>query len=71
MAGRERIDQLWEKAGGGLRQWRNALILMAPDGDLWSKAEEAMREVMAYEMVLDIVEKGSMDLSEAGATTPC
>ena len=65
VAGRERIDQLWEKAGGGLRQWRNALILVAPDGDLWSNAEEAMREVMAYEMVLDNVEKGSMDLSEA------
>src|SRR5205823_336727 len=23
VVGRERIDQLWEKCGGGLRQWRN------------------------------------------------
>lgn len=65
VVGRERIDHLWEKAGGGLRQWRNALILVAPDRDLWGKADEAMREVMAYEMVLASVDKGSLDVSES------
>ena len=63
LVGREQIDQLWEKVGGGLRQWRNALILVAPDRDLWSKAEEAMREVMAYESVIADAEKGSIELS--------
>jgi len=64
LVGRDRIDQLWEKAGGGLRQWRNALILVAPDKELWSKAEEAMREVMAYETVIVDAEKGPMDVSQ-------
>lgn len=58
--GRERVERLWEKAGAGLREWRNALILVAPDGELWAKAEEAMREFMAYELVLQEVGKGSM-----------
>lgn len=62
--GRDRIDQLWEKVGGGLREWRNALILVAPDKELWGKAEEAMREVMAYETVIADAEKGPMDISQ-------
>jgi hypothetical protein len=61
--GRERIDQLYEKVGGGLRQWRNSLVLVAVDSDLWGRAEEAMREVMAYESVLDRSNKAGADLS--------
>ena len=49
--GVEKVRQLWDRVGGGLRQWRNALILVAPDQELWSKAEEAVREVLAYEAV--------------------
>ncbi len=47
----KRIQQLWDRVGGGLRQWRNSLILVAPDQELWSKAEESVREVLAYESV--------------------
>ena len=49
--GEGKIRQLWDRVGGGLRQWRNALILVAPDQELWDKAEEAVREVLAYESV--------------------
>ena len=49
--GEGKIRQLWDRVGGGLRQWRNALILVAPDQELWGKAEEAVREVLAYESV--------------------
>jgi hypothetical protein len=63
MLGVDQISQLFEKVGGGLRQWRNALILVAPDRDLWSRAQEAMREVMAYESVLDRAAKAAVDLS--------
>ena len=49
--GVDKVRQLWDRVGGGLRQWRNALILVAPDQELWSKAEEAVREVLAYESV--------------------
>lgn len=49
--GQGKVHQLWDKVGGGLRQWRNALILVAPDQELWGKAEEAVREVLAYESV--------------------
>ena len=49
--GEERVRQLWDRVGGGLRQWRNALILVAPDQELWGKAEDAVREVLAYESV--------------------
>ncbi|MBI3978251.1 MAG: ATP-binding protein [Chloroflexi bacterium] len=64
LAVRQPIDQLWEKAGGGLRQWRNALVLVAPDRELWAKAEEAMREVLAYESVIADVEKRSIQVSD-------
>lgn len=59
---REPIDQLWERAGGGLREWRNALILVAPDEELWQRARDAMREVMAYDAVISTVEKGTKAL---------
>ena len=49
--GADKVQQLWDRVGGGLRQWRNALILVAPDQELWGKAEEAVREVLAYEAV--------------------
>jgi hypothetical protein len=65
LAGRERIDRLWEKVGAGLREWRNALILAAPDADLWGKAEEAMREVMAYEVVLADIGKKTVEVSQS------
>lgn len=64
LTGRERIDQLWEKAGGGFRQWRNSLVLIAPDRDEWTKADEVMREVMAYEQVIDKASKKSMEISD-------
>lgn len=57
-AGREAVERLWDRVGGGLREWRNALILVAPDRDRWRMAEEAMREVMAHEKVLDQAEAG-------------
>src|SRR5581483_4225426 len=63
LAGRDRVEQLFEKVGGGLREWRNSLILVAPDSDLWGRAEEAMREVMAYESVIDRASKTRVDLS--------
>ncbi len=63
-AGRERLEQLWAKAGGGFRQWRNALLLVAPDNDLWGRAEEVMREVMAYESVIDTARKRTLEISQ-------
>ena len=59
-AGAERVAQLWDRVGGGLRQWRNALVLVAPDQELWDRAGEAVREVLAYESVL---ESGLQNLS--------
>ena len=50
--GAERVEQLWDRVGGGLREWRNALVLVAPDQELWASAGEAVREVLAYEWVL-------------------
>lgn len=50
---RKAIEELWNRVGGGLRQWRNSLILVAADRDLWERAEQALREVLAYEQVLD------------------
>ena len=49
--GADKVRQLWDRVGGGLRQWRNALILVAPDHELWGRAEEVVREVLAYELV--------------------
>jgi hypothetical protein len=57
-AGAEAVIELWKHAGGGFRQWRNALLLVAPDRELWGRAEEAMRQVMGYEDVMSDLEKG-------------
>ena len=56
----ERVEQLWDRVGGGLRQWKNALVLVAPDQELWDQAGAAVREVLAYESVL---ESGLQNLS--------
>ncbi len=50
--GSDRVEQLWDRVGGGLRQWRNALVLVAPDQELWDRARDAVREVLAYDQVL-------------------
>lgn len=59
----DKITRLWERSGSGFRQWRNALIIVAPDADLWTRAEDAMREVMAYRAVLDSVGKGGVEVT--------
>ena len=59
----ERVRQLWDRMGGGLRQWRNALVLVAPDREFWDRAEHAVREVLAYESVVGSAGKQSLDLS--------
>ena len=48
----EAIERLWDRVGGGLRTYRNSLLLVAPDRQLWNSAEEAVREVLAYDTVL-------------------
>ena len=63
--GRERIDELWASAGGGFREWRNSLLLIAPDRELWDRAAEVMREVLAYEHVVAEAEGDRMELSQA------
>lgn len=60
---RQRIDNIWRKVGGGLREWQNALVLVAPDRELWDRAEQAVRDVLAYETVLDRKAKGADDIS--------
>ena len=50
--GNETVDRVWDRVGGGLRTYRNSLILAAPDSELWSSAEDAVREVLAYEAVM-------------------
>ena len=59
----ERVRQLWDRLGGGLRQWRNALVLVAPDQEFWGRAEHAVREVLAYESVVGSAGRKSIDLS--------
>ena len=59
----ERVRELWDRVGGGLRQWRNALVLAAPDRELWIRAEDAVREVLAYESVVGSTGKRAIDLS--------
>lgn len=51
-SGSDKVEQLWDRVGGGLRQWRNTLVLVAPDQELWERASDAVREVLAYEQVL-------------------
>lgn len=48
----DRIEELWQGVGGGFRRWRNSLVLVAPDQELWDRAGDAVREVLAYEQVL-------------------
>ena len=62
--GREKIDQLWERSGGGLRQWRNALILIAPDREQWSRTDDAMRSVIAFEWAISAAERRILDVSD-------
>jgi len=53
LSGTEQIEQLWDRVGGGLRQWRNALILVTSDQELWERARGTTREVLAYQSVLE------------------
>ncbi|MPZ22055.1 MAG: DUF499 domain-containing protein [Dehalococcoidia bacterium] len=46
------IEGLWSRAGSGFREYRNPLMLIAPDQDQWRRAEDAAREVLAYGVVL-------------------
>lgn len=60
---RKVVEELWNRVGGGFRQWRNALVLVAADRDLWERAEQALREVLAYELILDQKAKDADTLS--------
>ncbi len=62
-ADEEKVRQLWDRVGGGLRRWRNALVLVAPDREFWSRAKDAVREVLAYESVVASAGRESIDLS--------
>ena len=64
-AGDAPLRQLWDRVGAGLRRWRNALILVTPDQELWGRAEEAVREVLAYESVLDSKSGKGINLTES------
>ena len=46
------IERLWDRVGSGLRTYRNSLVLVAPDAQTWTAADDAMRQVVAYEAVL-------------------
>ena len=59
----EAIERLWDRAGGGLRTYRNSLLLVAPDRQLWTSAEEVVREVLAYDAVIG--GRAAAQLSEA------
>ena len=59
----EKIVHIWDRVGGGLRQWRNALILVAPDRALWNRTEDAVREVLAYESVIGSKSQTTIELS--------
>ena len=64
LTGDDRVHDLWDRVGGGFRQWRNSLILVAPDQELWERAEETVREVLAYDSVVSSVGGSSFDLSQ-------
>ena len=51
-ANQQAIERLWDRVGGGLREYRNSLLLVASDAELWGNAEEAVREVLAYDAVI-------------------
>ena len=40
------------------------MILVAPDQELWERAEEAVREVLAYDSVVSSVGRSGFDLSQ-------
>ena len=63
-AGDVPVRQLWDRVGGGLRQWRNALILISPDQELWGRAEEAVREVLAYDSVIASTQGKDVNLTQ-------
>ena len=63
-SGEDKVRHLWDRVGGGLRQWRNALVLVTPDQELWGKGEEAVREVLAYEAVIASPEGRALSSSE-------
>ncbi len=46
-----RVNELWDRVGSGFREWRNSLVLVAPDQELWERAAESVREVLAYQSV--------------------
>ena len=62
-ADEERVRKLWDRLGGGLRQWRNSLVLVGPDREFWGRAEHTVREVLAYESVVGSAGRKSIDLS--------
>ena len=63
-AGDAPVRQLWDRVGGGLRQWRNALILVTADQELWRRAEEAVREVLAYDAVIASTQGNNVNLTQ-------
>ena len=63
-AGDASVHQLWDRVGGSLRQWRNALILVTPDHELWTRAEEAVREVLAYDSVIASTQGKDVNLTQ-------
>ena len=60
----EKLVQIWDRVGGGLRQWRNSLILVAPDRAFWQRTEDAVREVLAYESVVGSKSVTTIELSK-------
>ena len=60
----DKVRQLWDRVGVGLRQWRNALALVAPDRELLEKAEEAVREALAYDFVATSPQARELSQSE-------
>lgn len=63
--GRAEIDRAWERHGGGFREFRNSLILVAPDRELWARVEDATREVLGYRSVLADIDRGNFEVSAA------
>ena len=59
----DKARQIWDRVGGGLREWRNALVMVAPDSELWSRTADAVREVLAYKSVIQSARSGGLDLS--------
>lgn len=45
--------ELLERRGSSPRQYRNALVFLAPDGVCWQDLDEAVRYYLAWESILD------------------